>query len=238
MNFKRAIGATKPGKASGPDGFTIKYYKTLLPSLGHFTVNALGSGTSLPRETLQAHISVIPKESKDPTSCGSYRPISLLNINLKLFTKILATRLQQHLPHLVHLDQLDFVPSREARDNTVKVLNLLRVANTNHTRCILLGTDAEKAFDRVNWPFMFSVLRYWGFGHTMLNCISSIYPNPTSQIRANGVLSKPFTITNGMRQGCPLSPLLFALSLEPFLCKIRLHPVITGINVGNSQQIV
>lgn len=79
--------------------------------------NAFGSETIFPRETLKAHISVIPKEGKDPTSCGSYRPISLLNI--KLFTKILASCLAQHLQELVHLDQVGLIPSREAQDNTV-----------------------------------------------------------------------------------------------------------------------
>lgn len=109
-----AVKATKLGKAPGPDGLTIQYYNTLLSSLGQLMVklfNALGSDTSFPRATPQAHISVIPKEGKDPTSCGSYRPISLLNISLKLFTKVLGTRIQQHLPHLIHLYQVGFIPS-------------------------------------------------------------------------------------------------------------------------------
>lgn len=76
------------------------------------------------------------KEGKDPASCGSYRLISLLNINLKLFTKILATRLAQHLQDIIHLDQVGFIPSREARDNTTKVLNLLHVATSTQTLCI------------------------------------------------------------------------------------------------------
>lgn len=113
--------------------------------------NALGSETIYPRETLKAHVSVIPKEDKDPTSCGIYRPISLPNIDLKLFTKILASRLAQHLQDLIHLKQVKFILSREAWDNTVKVLNLLHVANKTHTPYVFFRTDAEKALDRVNW---------------------------------------------------------------------------------------
>lgn len=103
--LQSAIGATKPWKAPGSDGFTIQYYKTLLPSLCNYMVklfNDMGTGKSFREHTLQAHISVIPKEGKDPTSCKRYRLISLLNIDLKLFTKINATRLQQHLPHVIH----------------------------------------------------------------------------------------------------------------------------------------
>lgn len=147
---------TISGKAPEPDGLTIQYYKTLLPSLDTHLVkilNELSKGGTFHNSTLQAQISVIPKDGKDPTQCGSYRPISLLNTDLKLFTKIIASRLQQHLPQLIHLDQVGFVPTREARDNTTKVLNIY-MANLTKT----LSTDAEKAFDHVNWDFMFATL--------------------------------------------------------------------------------
>lgn len=97
-----------------------------------------------PQETLKAHISIIPKEGKDRTSCGSYRPISFLNVDLKLFTRILASQLQQRLPQLVHLDQGGFIPIQEARDNTVKVLNLIHVANTTRTPRVFLGMMLKK----------------------------------------------------------------------------------------------
>lgn len=163
------------------------------------------------------------------------RPISLLNVELKLLTKIIASRIQQHLPGLIHLDQVGFVPSREARDNTAKVLNLLHAVNVTKTPCVFVGTDAEKAFARVNWQFMFATLRHVGLGHKMLNWISAVYTNPTAKVRANGVLSETFPIMNGTRQGCPLSPLLFALSLEPFLRRIQMNPEISGIRVGDRE---
>lgn len=209
-----------------------------MPSLSPYFVklfNTVSPNSPFALELLQAHIAVIPKEGKDPSSCGNYRPISLLNIDLKLFTKILANRIQQHLPHLIHLDQMGFVPTREARDNTTKVLNLLHIINKSQTPCVFLGMDAEKAFDRVNWDFMIAVLRYAGFGDQMTQWISSIYCKPKARVRANGVLSDPFHISNGTRQGCPLSPLLFALSLEPFLCAMRRNPDVVGIKVRNSQ---
>lgn len=103
----------KPGKALGPDSYTIQYYKTFLPIIGPRMVtffNVVGTGALFPRDTLKAHITLIHKEGKDPSSCGSYRSFSLLNIDLKLFSKILATRLAQHLQSLVHLDQVGFIP--------------------------------------------------------------------------------------------------------------------------------
>lgn len=134
--FQRAVGGMKPNKALGPDGFTLQYYQSLLILLGPYMVklfNALSEGMHPPRDTLRAHISLIPKDGKDPAACGSYRTISLLNIDLKLFTKILANRLTQHMADIILLDQVGFVPSREARDNTTKVLNLIHVTSMTKT---------------------------------------------------------------------------------------------------------
>lgn len=77
--------------------------------------NALGQKTAFPPDAPLAHISVIPKEGKDPSQCGSYRPISLLNVDLKLFTKLLASPLQSQLSQLANLGQVGFIPSHEAR---------------------------------------------------------------------------------------------------------------------------
>lgn len=108
-----------------------------------------------PLRTVYSSVTLV--EGKDPTSCSSYRPISLLNLDLKIFTRILANRLTTHIQGLVHLDQVGFIPHREAPDNTIKVLNLIHAATKNRTTCVFLGTDAEKAFDRVDWQFLFTV---------------------------------------------------------------------------------
>lgn len=96
--------------------------------------------------------------------------------------------------------------------------------NGNGTPCVFIGTDAEKV--------------YAGFGDTMLNWIQALYSAPSAQVRVSGVLSEPFMITNGMRQGCHLWPLLFALLLEPLLCTVHLNPNITGVAIGDTQHKV
>lgn len=230
------IKTVKHGKAPGPDGFTIQYYKNFFPLLGRYMTkafNEIGRAAALPPDSLMAHILVIPKEGKDPAECGSYRPISLLNVDLKLFTKLLASRLQPLLNQLVHLDQVGFIPTREARDNTIKVLNLVHHANKTKTPSIFLSTDAKKAFDRVSWRFMFGVLRHMGLGEHMLRWIAGVYASPQARVKVNGVYSEPIKISNGRRQGCPLSPMLFALSLEPLLNKIRQNPDIQGLQIGD-----
>lgn len=161
--------------------------------------NDLGQTVTFLRDSLRALIAIIPKEGKDPTTCSSYRPISLLNTDLKRFAKILATCLAQHLQTLIHQDQVGFIPTREARDSTTKALNLIHIANQTHTPSLFVNTDAEKVFDRIHWQYMFVVVRHIGLGETMIKWITQIYSTPTAQVKTNGILSDPFQIANGTR---------------------------------------
>uniref|UniRef100_A0A8C5PGP4 Reverse transcriptase domain-containing protein n=1 Tax=Leptobrachium leishanense TaxID=445787 RepID=A0A8C5PGP4_9ANUR len=228
----QALKSTKNGKSPGPDGLPAEYYKEfqdlLLPPL-LATLNALNSDTPFHPHTLCATITVLPKPGKDPAVCESYRPISLLNSDVKLLARVLADRLKLCLPRLVHPDQVGFIPGREARDGTQRVLNAVVAARNSGQRLLLLSTDAEKAFDRVSWPFLFQTLRSLGIGPGFLAWTRALYTSPTARVKVNGALSDSFQIFNGTRQGCPLSPLLFALSLEPFLEAVRRDPAIPGI---------
>lgn len=203
---------TPTGKAPGPDGFTITYYKTFQTQLAaHFVTafNAILDNHAIPTDILVASISVIPKPAKDSLLCASYRPISLLNCDLKLFTKILAERIDSVLQRIIPLDQAGFIGNREARDNTIRTINVVARAKRLNTPFILLSTDAEKAFDRVNWTFLLATLRRLGMPAPMLSWISAIYSSPTATVRVNGTASSPFKISKGTRQGCPLSPAPF-----------------------------
>lgn len=218
-----AIKGLKSGKSPGPDGYTSVYYKTfgdILTNPLAKALNSLSSPRQVPPDFLTAHITVIHKAGKDPAECPSYRPISLLNLDLKILTKILANRLIPLLASIIGQDQVGFMPGREARDNIIKALLLTHAAGTRGIEGLLLSTDAEKAFDRVSWDYMLEVCRHVGLGTHMMTWIAALYQNPSARIRVNGILSDKVNISNGTRQGCLLSPLLFILSLEPFIRKL------------------
>uniref|UniRef100_A0A8C5N0H4 Reverse transcriptase domain-containing protein n=1 Tax=Leptobrachium leishanense TaxID=445787 RepID=A0A8C5N0H4_9ANUR len=236
----QALKSSKSGKSPGPDGLPIWYYKRFAPQLSPhllLALNELTTGIPLPTQTLGANITLLPKEGKDLDCCASYRPISLLNCDLKLFAKVLAERLQPFLPDLVHADQVGFVSGREARDNTMRTLQLMHHARHSSQDLALLSTDAEKAFDRVDWDFI-STLTHAGLGPNLRTWIGALYGDTTARVCVNGAFTAPFAIRNGTRQGCPLSPLLFVLTLEPFLTAIRTDPNITGVEVGPRQHKV
>ncbi|KAM4034885.1 uncharacterized protein ACNLHF_021597 [Anomaloglossus baeobatrachus] len=184
-----AIRHTPSGKCPGPDGFTPAFYKLfgaqLAPIMAR-TFNSLDGEVGFVPQTLEAHISVIPKPGKDLAHAANYRPISLLNIDIKLFSKILADRLAPLLPPSIHTDQVGFVKGREARDNTIKTGLLVAKAKLESIPMGLLSIDAEKAFDRVHWGFMRAALDQLGLGPKFLQKIFALYSGPTARVRING----------------------------------------------------
>lgn len=170
-------------KAPGPDVFPYEYYKTFLPLLLPYLrklFNAFLQDTPIPLEMQRSFISLIPKPDKDPSLCANYRPIALLNSDLKIFTKLLSNHLNMILPSLIHKDQVGFVPLRQASDNTRRVIDLVEMANREGFASLL---DAEKTFDRLGWPFLFAMLSHMGFQGPFLQAIKYLYSNPSSQVR-------------------------------------------------------
>ncbi|KAJ1174922.1 hypothetical protein NDU88_000213 [Pleurodeles waltl] len=187
---------------------------------------------------LEATITVIHKARKDPEDCASYRPISLLNIDAKLFTGILAHRLNPYMPGLIDLDQAGFIPHRQCGDNSKRLLHLIDKTGRSRREVLLLSIDAENAFDRVHWPYLFQVLERFGWGPGFRTWIQCIYCAPKAAVRVNGTLFLPFSVGRGTRQGCPLSPLLFVLYMEPFAQRLRDNPLVDGIKFGGEHHLI
>lgn len=154
---------------------------------------------------LEALITVIPKPGKDERQCGSYRPISLLNVDLKLFIGILASRLSQHLPGLIDPDQSGFVPNRQCSDNTKCLLHLIDRSERFPEERMILSVDAEKAFDRVHWPYLRATLEHFGIPPRFIDWVFASYATPTATVRVNGIASPPPHL-QGDDTGVPVVP--------------------------------
>ena len=99
----------------------------------------------------------------------------------------------------------------------------------------IISIDAEKAFDKIQYPFMIKTLQKAGKEGTYLNIVKAIYDKPTANIILNGEKLKAFTLKSGTRQGCPLSPLLFNIVLEVLATAIRAEKEIKGIQTGREE---
>ncbi len=163
------------------------------------------------------------------TDPANFRPVSLINVDCKVLAKILSSRLEKVLPGIIHKDQVGFIKGRSSADNVRRVIHLMWLNASENTPIAAISLDAEKAFDRVEWGFLTTVLSNFGFGHIFRTWVSLLYKNPRAAVMTNGMSSPFFTISRGTRQGCPLSPLLFTIVLEPLAIMIRADPNIKGV---------
>lgn len=120
---------------------------------------------------LTATIVALPKPGKDLITPQNFRPISLFNVDLKLYAKVLASRLMVIISHFIHKDQTEFVKGRQSSDATRHLVNITYLAQSSGTPSLLLSIDAEEAFDRVHWGYLRVVLSKFGFSDKIMSAM-------------------------------------------------------------------
>ena len=233
-----AIGSFKNNKSPGSDGFPAEWYKMFREELVPLLVKSFNWSLrerKMPPSWSEAIISVIPKPGRDKELCGSYRPISILNVDYKIYTKIIARRLANIADELLEEDQTGFIINRQTHDNVRRVIHIVDQAQRTKTSTLLVSIDAEAAYDRVSWRFLYAVLTRFGFNEQALHCVKTLYQQPTARIKINGSLSGKFALQRSTRQGCSLSPTLFAFFIEPLAQAVRDNEDIQGVTVNGTE---
>jgi len=231
-----ALRGKMPNTAPGPDGIPYAFWKALLARL-----DDLAGGVSPPRSfwsvfgdlagDLQekgtsrlgfkdANVSLFYKKG-DPTLVANYRPISSMNTDCKMFTNLINSCLAPWAVAKLHEDQKGFVPGRQMYEHTRLAAEVAHLCDSSGTRGFIVGLDQAKAYDRVDQAWLMDVLTVMGVSADVRGLVEDILPGCQSRVCINGGYSLRFSLRRGVRQGDPLSCLLFNFSIEPLAMRLR-----------------
>jgi hypothetical protein len=170
-------------------------------------------------------------KKKDPTEISNYRPITLMNTDYKLLTKILALQLSDHARDLIHSDQAGFIPKCSIFDHirlAKAVINYTEIAGEDGA---IVALDQEKAYNKIRHDYLWKVLETFHIPLPFIRMMRALYQQAYTTVAVNGIFSTPFMIIHGVRQGDPLSCLAFDLAIEPLACKLRNEPTLRGLEI-------
>jgi hypothetical protein len=175
-------------------------------------------------------------KKKDPENIANYRPITLLNTDYKIFTKALSIKLADAAPSVINADQAGFIKGRSIFDQVKTTKMVIDYMSRSENHGAIVALDQEKAYDKILHPYLWEVLRKFGFPEKLIKTIQSLYDNATTRVMINGELSDPFLVIRGVRQGDALSCLLFDLAIEPLAELIRKSNLIKGIQIPGTKK--
>ena len=178
----------------------------------------------LPDNQQIAILKLLPK-TENPRTVDGFRPISLLNTDLKILSNVLANRLITNFEEVIGQHQLAYLNKRQINTAVMKVRKAHQ--QMNNSKCIV-NLDFSKVFDKVDRDYIFAFLDRIGVDNFTKSAIRTMYKQTKAIIEINGYLSQTTVLECGVRQGCPLSALLFILAIEPLLCSVDKSTHIKG----------
>ena len=209
-------------KALGPDGLSVEFYTQCWPIVKNDFVNLLNqmySTQSIDNRTKSGFITLIHKKGPK-TEISNHRPISLLNYDLKIFTKCLTNRLKPLMTNLSHENQYA-KPGKQI----FSIANLLRDlwwdASDSKIDAYFVSLNFKKAFDSIDQHWLFRVLHKMNFPMKFIRTINLLNKDANVRVLVNGFRTGRVPINKGVRQGDPLSLYLFLLAVEPFVATIN-----------------
>ena len=223
------------GKTPGLHGLPMEFYLAFWDILGPDLVSVLHFGHSQGEFSLSQRrgtITLIPKKG-DLRERKNWRPITLLTVDYKIASRAIGGRLLKVLSHVISPDQSGSVPGRFIGESVLLLQNIVEYATLNDIPAALISLDQEKAFDRVDWAFLLKTLKAMGFGPSFLKWVQTFYSGVLSTVQVD-YFTPFFSLSRGVRQGCPLFPLLYIITAEVLACNIRACPRIKGFLLPGS----
>lgn len=220
---EEALKNMKNNKSPGSDGLPVEFYKTFWNDIKSILIESLNYAYEVGElsPTQKRGILTLLFKKNDKYLLKNWRPISLLNTDYKILARVLADRLKCVINKIIHTDQNGYIKGRSIGYNIRLIQDVIEYFENDNIEGAIIFLDFHKAFDTVNHTFLHLVLEKFNFGNSFIKWVKTMYCKAESCLSNNGWTSRPFEIQRGIRQGCPLSALLFLLVVEILASRIR-----------------
>ena len=235
--IEKAMKMMQLNKSPGEDGLPIEFYRLFWDEVKEYLFDSymysLENG-NLSITQKRGVISLLPKKN-DLLLLKNWRPLTLLNVDYKILAKLIATRIKEALIHLINKDQTGFLEKRFIGHNIASLIEIIEYCDENEIAAVLLSIDFEKAFDKLDWNFLWKCMEFFKIPNNIIQWVKTLYSGANSCVTNNGHMSDYFAMGRGVRQGCPLSPYLFIIAAEILAISIRSNSDIKGIVIGEKE---
>jgi hypothetical protein len=251
IDIAEALKVSKNNKAAGLDGATYELWKAIharyledvrcdrpafnLVGLMTKAFNDIEAFGVVPSTNFSEGWMCPIYKKNDRNEIANYRPITLLNSDYKIMTKALAIKLAKAAPTLIHKNQAGFIPGRKISDQTMLVRTMLDYAEATEKNGLIVALDQEKAYDKVAHDYLWRTLEAFGIPKEFINTVKGLYRTAETRVAINGHLSSRFRVTRGVRQGDPMSCILFNLAIEPMAAALR-NSTLRGYMIPGSEE--
>ena len=235
--LKLSLNTLNKKSSPGYDGFTMEFYNIYFEDIKELLLefyNACFEKGALDEQTQLGLISLIHKgNSLARDEVKYWRPITLSNIDYKIIAKLLANRIKKVMNEIVGKQQQGFIKNRNIANIIRAIDDILEYERIKNLDNLLFVIDFKQAFDKINNHFILKVFEKFGFGKNFLRWLETILRNRKSCVKNGGHLSSFFEVHCGVKQGCPIAPLLFVLGAEILAQNIIQDQSIVGVQYPN-----
>jgi ribonuclease HI/exonuclease III len=241
--IEEALKSAKQTKAPGFDGIPYEFWKDwakhkdelnepdIVKMLWILYTDIEQNG--IQNEDFTKAVMSLAYKKKDKRQIENYRPLALLNTDYKIYTKTIAKKLGRIAPSIIHEDQAGFIPGRSLYDHTRTTHATIEYCEISNKNGCIISLDQEKAYDKIDHEYLWKALERYGFPQIFVKRIQEIYKNTKTHVMINGVVPSPIDVQRGVRQGDPMSCILYDIAIEPLANAIR-KSNIKGIEIPNT----